>query len=656
MFDLTKLPALLTDALHPAHFYLGPALELEWSHVSAAEEPWELFQGRLLEPRFTRQQHTFESWNVFVIDNGVRSGEPLLALKFDPAGHQLYVVRGLHCHVWENYTEAGNVLLSRATTRWLRELVGTLDLTRFTARDPLRSAVADLLLQAVVGTSRLPLSSVESPHPLFTLGRLAYVFQPLPALYAGPIRSPKELIERGLYAGMSRTAQVKLLEMLLRATPPDELADTAVQFADCWMALREVNDLPALLEALFYEVSLSPWTDFVEKTLACVRHLVAAGRLDLDQQADFLCHQLALLSDHLTAYDLITFHHRGANYPDALLLDGLLKECLGLAEAHEHLFQRDATQSELLELVFRSRRTALLRGWLLRRFYEGHLVPDAPTSPGEHTRVLPPPHVRVPEEQIQQTTQRRRRLYADDPLTPGTHALRVLRLSVEDLEHAEERASLGAAVFIDRPLGVFKAPAEPDQTPLLAYYAVSRSTAKRRLEQLLGDPVLAPEPALAARLRQALAEDAGVNGLPISAVPEELRPVVSLADARKVAADFVLVETLPGGVRRFLDRLDLDELGRRFNVRFLGDGSPVLIVRTFLRGVEWEPVLAVYDAQYRKRLELGMRRTDGYERRGRVELPAAGLRVLRYWQEEASELRAIDLSGETFVVGIDRGA
>ena len=54
-----------------AHFYLAPDLQLEYSHSAEAAEPWEVFQGRLLEPRFTRQQRSFESWNLHVIDQGV---------------------------------------------------------------------------------------------------------------------------------------------------------------------------------------------------------------------------------------------------------------------------------------------------------------------------------------------------------------------------------------------------------------------------------------------------------------------------------------------------------------------------------------------------------------------------------------------------------
>ena len=51
---------------------------------------------------------------------------------------------------------------------------------------------------------------------------------------------------------------------------------------------------------------------------------------------------LRQLGRHLTAYDLVTFHHRGANYPDALLLDDLLRRYLLRIERTPELFVGDA--------------------------------------------------------------------------------------------------------------------------------------------------------------------------------------------------------------------------------------------------------------------------------------------------------------------------
>src|SRR4029077_11042057 len=133
-----------------------------------------------------------------------------------------------------------------------------------------------------------------------------------------------------------------------------------------------------LMRTMFNEVSLSPWTDFVERALAFVRRLVEGGHLTVAAHVDFLVYGLRQLGRHLTAYDLVTFHHRGANYPDALLLDLVVKEYLRLIELSPELFALEAGDRGRL------RRRALRQGWMLRRHYEGHLVPDAPTSPGEN--------------------------------------------------------------------------------------------------------------------------------------------------------------------------------------------------------------------------------------------------------------------------------
>src|SRR5581483_4189114 len=113
----------------------------------------------------------------------------------------------------------------------------------------------------------------------------------------------------------------------------------------------------------------------------------------------------------------------------------------------------------------RRRRRALRQGCLLRQQYQGHLVPDAPTSPGENARVYPGyPH--VPEEQLLQPLRRRRQLFAADPLPGllGPRSRALLARSLADLADPAERAELGTAVFIDRPLGYTKLAGEPDQT------------------------------------------------------------------------------------------------------------------------------------------------------------------------------------------------
>jgi hypothetical protein len=638
---LKAMRALLADAFLPDHFFAGPGMALEWEHLPAEELPWEIFQGRLLDRPLTRQRRTFEAWNIYPLEGGTRSAEPLLAVKLDLAVGELHVTRGLLCYVWEGYHAGDNVYLSRETTRWVRELVGTIPFAG------LRDELTGLLFAAVVGVSRLPLTSVEAPLPAFALGQLAYFYRPECSRDGGPMRSWRDLLAGALTAERSWAEKVRLLEVLLRATPAEELSEATGRFVARWRELGHgAGELPRLLRAVFNDISLSPWTDFVEKALAFVRRLVEGEDLAVAAQVDFLGYLLRQTGRHLTAYDLVTFHHRGANYPDALLLDLVLKEYLGLIERHPALFTGEDERGRL-------RRRALRQGWLLRRHYEGHLVPDAPTSPGENARVLPAPHRRVPDEQILETRKRTRRLYENDPLPAhlGEHARRRLRRSAHDLHNLYELRELGMAVFIDRPLGVFKPPAEPDRTLLLSYEAFSKACAARRLAELARDEAFGLTAEEAATLALKL-EALRVSGLPVSCAGEEKRPVVSVADARKVSDDFVLFYTLPRGVRDFLSQYDFSALRRRFDLAYLDARRPVLLVRG-RREPGQAPTLVVFDESGRRRLELEIAGEGGYVTRGGVERPANGLRVLRLWSAEDSGARLVehDVRAEGLVVG-----
>jgi hypothetical protein len=278
----------------------------------------------------------------------------------------------------------------------------------------------------------------------------------------------------------------------------------------------------------------------------------------------------------------------------------------------------------------RLRRRALRMGLLLRRRYEGHAVPDVPTSPGENARVLPAPHVRVPEEQIRDPATRTRRLFANDPLDAhlGPQALAVLRQSLQDLKHAAELRDLGLAVFLDRPLGVFHRPGEPDQTPLLSYEAFSRSVAQRRLQELADWGLVAPEELTAYRdSLQALR----VDGVPPPLAAGRPRPgTASLADAFKVADDFLILRTTASSLRAFLGLFDFTELVRRFQLDFLTDGRPALVMRAG-PGPGSEGGLAIFDEKLRRRVELRVEGGAGYASRAGVEFPVGGLRVVRVW-------------------------
>ena len=583
---------------------------LEWQHSAARETPWEIFRGRLLDPAHTRLKRAFETWDIFRTAGDSRSAEPLLSLLLDEEGRELHLVRGLLCYVWEGYDAGGNVILSRETTRWVRELTGTIQLIDFDNVEELRDELIGRLFRAVVGASRLPLTSVEAPLPAFSFGELAYFYRPgLPwrqVQSAGykPAATWAELLERTRGAGLNRSEQAKLLETLLHATPFAEMPALVEALSN--------SDLPPLLpvlRTLFNEASLSPYTDLVDKGLSLVDALERHGYATPADAVDFLGGLIRQLGRHLTAYDLVTFHHRGANYPDALLLDAALKGYLRRIEEHPELFSGPEDERRRL------RRRALRQGWLLRRFYEGHPVPDAPASPGESMRVLPPPHPRVSEEQILHPGKRTRRLFADGPLTAhlGKQSEEVLRRSMADLRHPEELREMGLALFLDRPLGVGKAPGEPDQTILLSHLAFSPSLARQRLKWL---GATAYEGGLQELVR-------GLRGVPVSAVGGRPRPgAVSAADARQVADDFLFLRTTAQTAAAFCEQYGLG------GVVPVG---PLLILPAADPGKGER--LVIYDGEMRPRLQLIADVSQGYATRAGDEYLRGGLRVVRMQPE-----------------------
>jgi len=576
------LATLIADVLQPGHFFTGHGLSLVLEHRPAEEVSWEIYRGRLLPPAHTRQRKIFSAWNVYLLEGTGRSAEPILSVKLDQVERKLHVVRAILSYAWEGYDAGGNVILSRETIQWVRELVGTIELDQFPLAGELRKELSRLIFQAVVGTSRLPLTSVEAPLPAFSLGQFAF-FDRQGAVSDPRMKSYQELIIRGLWADLSWGELAKLLETVLRTIEPAEIADAARLFAQHWPKRRKRKDLkiPAVLRTLFNDVSLSPYTHFVDNALAFVQCLVNQQTLIGEDHVNFLGFLLRQLGRHLTAYDLITFHHRGANYPDALLLDAVLKAYLKLMESEPELFSGQGKSARL-------RRRGLRQGCLVRRFYEGHLVPDAPTSPGENARVLPPPHVRVPEEQLLEPTKREKRLYDSDPLTGhiGNTATQILAQSMEDLHQTEELRELGMAIFIDRPI---------DQSALLSHEAFSRAIAARRLTEL-------------ARLAKDLGCDfqpeSSQNelartvplGLPIQEIHCPKGPVVSLADARRVSEDFVVMRTLPGSLAPLANRLDIEKI--KLLVRLADCAKP-------------EGALTIFDEEMNKHLPEARSASEG---------------------------------------------
>lgn len=540
---------LAEELLAPGHFHGG--WPLAFRHAPAERVRWEVFQGRLLDEAHTREERTFESWNIHHASHGGPSPEPVLSLKLDAKAGVLHVVRGVESYVWEGYDSGGGVYLSRERRKWARELIATFPLLE---EETLRDELASALARAVTG-SRLPLTPVEAPLPAFSFGLLWYA------------------------AGAD---SARALEFRLRSRPVEEVAEAC--------AAGSPGDFLRSLRRVFRDVSLSPYTDFVDRVVRLLALLERAAFLRADEALDFEGWLLRLVSRHLTAYDLVTFHHRGANYPDALLLDAVLADYLARLEQSPRLFAGEEG---------RPRRRALRQAYLLRREYEGLPVPDVPTSPGEHARVFPEGHPRVPEEQVLQAARRRRRLYAGQPLRLSATAAEVLAEAVRDLRHPDEGEELGAAVYLDRPFGGAKGPVEPDATPLLASLAYSRSLAARRLRQL-------GEAGEASRL----------PGVPLERIGGPVRQgTLSLADAARAAADFVFRRTLPGSLRALAGLFDFGPFADLLRGAALVARSPT------------GPGLVVYDDAWRPRLEFEPCLERGYASRRGVEWPAAGIRV-----------------------------
>jgi hypothetical protein len=597
----------------PGCFFTGAGVRLGWSH-GAEEVPWEVFQGRLLDVAHSRRTQRFESWNVHLLPDP-DPPTPLLSLKLDAEQARLHVVRGVESYVHEGYDAGGNVYQTRERRKWVRELIASFDLADFDSTEDFRREVGCSLARAVTGT-RLPLTPIEAPLPAFSFGMLFYA--PPSGASRGDRREHRDA-ERTTLRGAARHEVPKggscrellerlpchpepsrLIEAWLRAVPVGDLPSAARELAETWCSLgRTGDDLTRTFRRLFNEVSLSPWTDFADKVL-----LVLPLVLTPAQVLDFEGWLLRQLGRHLTAYDLTTFHHRGANYPDALLLDLVLSDYLLRLEREQACFRGP---------THRLRRRALRQAWVVRRRYEGHLVPDAPTSPGERARVFPAGVPRVPSEQILQVSRRRRRLYEGEALLARlTPAVReALRESLTDLEHSDERQELAAAVFLDRPFGGGKAPVEPDGTLLLASLASSRTVAESRLRSLARDLDL-----VEADLPSG--ESLALPGLALEALGPAVRQgTLSLTDAARSAPDFVFRFTLPGSLSALRALLELAPLeGRDLVGRLAG--------RVLLARAKQGPGVTAYDESFHPLLELTPRLERGYAGRHGLEYPRSG--------------------------------
>ncbi len=590
----------------PNQFFFGASLKCSIEHLENDTIFWELFRGQALDQAKTRRQQTFEAWNLYDRDDSTSHREPLLSVKLDWPAKQIHVTRSIASRSFETHS-SDSTIHSREVVRRIRELVGTLDLNRLTTTTEVEDELIALLFFAVVGTSRLSLTSLEAPLPEFTLGQFAYC--PGSGGDDSPIVSPEELIGVGLQADRAAFERVRALEAAIRAERIENVSDLAETFSlACLKGRFPLNDLPTLLRDIFNNIALSPYTDFVAKVLR-----FAKWSLHEDDEIDFLTHLLRQLGRHLTSFDLIRFHHRGANYPDALLLDEVLARVIEIAEASPALFL--AAHSDNVSDLSRKRlrRRGIRSAWLICRQYRGHLVPDAPTSPGENTRVLPEPFSPVPEEQILDPSTRTRKLFLDRQFDDRQVVIDILRQSVADLAQDCERSELGLGLFLDRPLGFAKKIGEPDRTTLLSHLAFSLEIAHTRL-RLLNE--------IAAVCSSAFDHvPSGVSSRQCAAIP---RPgVASVRDAELAADDFRLLQTTRKTVRDLLEAYDFSLLNESGIVPWLQTENCLIVPSS-----QSPRELLIYDSMACERLRLRLDDSRGYVSRAGIETLAAGLVVV----------------------------
>ncbi len=580
-------------------FLHNASRRLRVEHHGEDSLAWEILGGHLLDESQTRRRRTFETWHVFA---SPWPEHATLSVLLDAQAACLYVVRWILVYGWEAYEDEPNVILSRETQKWSRELVGSISLPDADA-EGLRARIERLIACAVVGASRLPVSSWEAPLPAYALGQLAY----LPdcsaeelAESSAPHDDVQNLLQHAAADGAESIQSAKALEAALRASPADDAPRVAQQLVTL-VGSQGAESLVFTIRTLFHHLALTPYTAFEVRFARLLQGLAAPQALGPEAVIDLVSYQLRLLGRHLTAFDLRTFHHAGADYPDLLLLDALLKLYLELLAERPAAFL--AVGDEAAGRAARLRRRALRQAWCLRTGYEGLRVPATPTSPGENQRVLPPPFERVSEEELAQPSRRRKELFAGDALqTPTSGPLaEALELAVADLEHPAERRELGLALFLDRPLGIGKRRGEVDRTPLLTYLAHSRFVARRRLSEIKR-LALAAEPARWEVWEQAI-RDTGVSGYPASEIPEpESSGVATLEDARRAAPDFFFLRTTRSSLDAFLASYDFTTLRSLApeTGQWLATARDVLLIRAA------GPGLAAFDKHMTLRAQFAL--------------------------------------------------
>ncbi len=258
-------------------------------------------------------------------------------------------------------------------------------------------------------------------------------------------------------------------------------------------------------------------------------------------------------------------------------------------------------------------------------------MPDAPTSPGENRRVLPASHPVVPEEQFTHPSRRKRRLFEESDMDWENYRP-ILDVALAELSSPEFLLELGTALYLDRSLGANRPPATLDLTPLLSYRLFSRSLAQSRLRH-----IARLEPWLASRsdwltTLQAL-EQIQVPGIPVPP-PVGAGRNVRLQDCWRSADDFVILGATPETVRQL----------RRY---FRWECCPQPLRDWQEHGLLPVPMggntpgkqakLVFFDENQRVVAECEVLDSEGFLRRGALELPQPGLATVQNGQRVVIE-------------------
>lgn len=614
---------VLCDILRPGAFFVAPDCNVRIEHRA-----------------------DLVSCNVFLDQPDAIHDQPLISLELVRPQRLIRVSRNIRVRVWHG-------------AAWMNETVGSIDLSIVNDTPTLRRLLLHCMSLAVAGTSRLPITSLESPLPEFSLGRFGYFW---PAASACPITDPADLVLRCVSEGISSQDQARILEVALRAATSAQIASVADALARRWaeLALPE-GEISSIFRTLFSQLALSPYTSFVDNLVAMLLRLGEGGALRRDQIIDIIGYMLRHLVRHLTAFDLIKFHNRGANYPDALMLDTLLTAYLNLIDSQPESFEEAEHDGHAQRGIKRLRRRALRQAGLMRKQCEGLAVPDAPTSPGENRRLLPEPFSVVPDEQLFDLASRSRRLFAEEPIERfiGERAAGVLRQGIDDLDSDDELQELGMAVFLDRPLGWFKRIDEPDRTPLLSYESFSRRIAADRLGALRQWGLISS--ARTEQLIHRVRNQLSIKAVPVAGFPGHSRGiVVALEDAKRAAMDFVFLRTTRSSLDSLLSRYDLRPLRDHAQEvwKWLTQGRDVLLIRTPRLPSDAGAFIIAYDRDMLPRVEFGLGepvRPVRYIEHAGGEYLVGGLRVLRildYTGDSATSI-AHDLHRQDIVLQPD---